>query len=104
MKRNVSIIFNERPIQWGLRGDPFLWDELKEHFCKKELPYSQDEFTNDFYRLFKEICGDELGTKEHTFVKRYAKIGMSAGQLSHAFWKENGLPLLLSRLYIVNTQ
>ena len=100
----VSIIFDEPPIQWGLRGDPYLWDELKEHYRGNELPYSQDEFTHDFHKLFKEICGDELGETKRTFVKRFAKTGMSAGQLSHIFWKEKGLPLLVSRLEVANKE
>lgn len=30
MKTRVSEIFGEEPMQWGLRGDPLLWRELKE--------------------------------------------------------------------------
>ena len=29
---NVSIIFTPEPDQWGLRGDPFLWQLLKERY------------------------------------------------------------------------
>ena len=28
-KNTVSELFNEEPRQWGLRGDPFLWDEMR---------------------------------------------------------------------------
>ena len=27
-KRYVSEIFVSKPLQWGLRGDPYLWDDL----------------------------------------------------------------------------
>ena len=30
--------FNEIPIQWGFRGDPFLWYELREKTKKIALP------------------------------------------------------------------
>ena len=36
---NVSIIFTPEPDQWGLRGDPFLWQLLKERYQAVELPY-----------------------------------------------------------------
>ena len=31
--KSVSAIFDPEPLQWGLRGDPFLWEYLKEQ-CK----------------------------------------------------------------------
>lgn len=37
---NVSIIFTPEPDQWGLRGDPFLWQLLKERYQAVELPYT----------------------------------------------------------------
>jgi hypothetical protein len=32
MRKSVSIIFQEPPSQWGLRGDPYLWNELETYF------------------------------------------------------------------------
>ena len=29
----VSEIFKEKPRYWGLRGDPYLWKAMEEHFC-----------------------------------------------------------------------
>ena len=26
----LSVIFKERPEQWGFRGDPYFWDHLKK--------------------------------------------------------------------------
>ena len=38
--RYVSVIFTPEPSQWGLRGDPFLWQLLMERLeqtnCSKE--------------------------------------------------------------------
>ena len=42
MKHDLSVIFEEEPDQWGLRGDPFLWAELKEESKGKELAYHAD--------------------------------------------------------------
>ena len=30
----VSAIFEEKPKQWGFRGDPYLWEELKKEFSE----------------------------------------------------------------------
>ena len=29
MKHDLSVIFEEDPEQWVLRGDPYFWQELK---------------------------------------------------------------------------
>ena len=102
----VSEIFEVRPLQWGLRGDPFLWNELRRSFADKELPCPKDQFAADFHALFQTLTGDTLGSKEHTFVQRYgdAGTGMSRGAVSRKFWSEKGLPLLLSRLDLLNEE
>ena len=33
-----SDLFEPEPEKWGLRGDTYLWRELKEHFGDNELP------------------------------------------------------------------
>lgn len=99
---NVSVIFETRPIQWGWRGDPFLWDEMKTYFETKKLPYTKGQFMDDFYFFFKLVTGDELGSSNKSYVERFAKVGMSKGLISHEFWIEKGLPLLCSRLDAAN--
>jgi hypothetical protein len=39
----VSEIFEEEPRHWGLRGDPFLWRELKEIFKEIDMPDTPQE-------------------------------------------------------------
>ena len=99
---NVSVIFKERPRKWGLRGDPFLWDDMDKFFDTKSLPYTRKEFKTDFFNQFFVFCGRELGTEMMTYVPRYARGGMSSGMVSHDFWQNTALPLLLTRLNIFN--
>lgn len=28
MAKDLSLIFERKPRQWGLRGDPYLWDDM----------------------------------------------------------------------------
>ena len=41
--KTVGSLFEEEPKQWGLRGDPFMWRELKEIFSQVPLPASGRE-------------------------------------------------------------
>lgn len=49
MLKTVSVIFNERPKSWGLRGDPYLWDDLdKQIYCEK---YSHGGMSSGYVSL-----------------------------------------------------
>ena len=95
---NVSVVFKERPLQWGMRGDPFLWDDLSKYFDTRYMPYTESQFKREFYSKFFDNCGKELGTEMMTFVPKYARGGMSSGMVSHVFWQDTALPLLIKRL------
>lgn len=94
----VSEIFMKKPDRYGLRGDPFFWDYLKEYFATKELPYSVTQFTEDIYSLFWQVTGEKLTVEARPFVEEFAHGGMSSGHLSGEFWIERGIPLLVERL------
>ena len=102
----LEIIFLDEPIQWGLRGDPYFWKELKNYFKNKLLPYSIEDFTTEFYSLFETIAKCKLGEEKMSNVPEYVKPngGMSNGKLSHKFWLKKGLPLLKQRLESYNNQ
>ena len=38
--------------KWGLRGDPYLWNELENHFESIHAPLTEDEFHKAVYRAF----------------------------------------------------
>ena len=43
MKADLSIIFEDEPKQWGLRGDQYLWAELREECIGKEIPIEEEK-------------------------------------------------------------
>ena len=71
----LSKIFEEKPEQWGFRGDPYFWDYLKERAEHMEL-----------------LSPDEL----EAWIKE--EYRMSSGGVDNSWWMEEGIPLLKSRL------
>ena len=92
---NVSIIFTPEPDQWGLRGDPFLWQLLKERYQAVELPYPPN---------VADLTGELPEPGKHYYVDQFAKthVGMSTGWISGDFWQATAIPLLMERLEQAN--
>ena len=92
-----SELFEPEPENWGLRGDPFLWRELKEHFGDKEIPDDEGTLYLSIFRYCCDRCKVGLNMAETAFVEDYAKGGMSSGEVSCKWWRATGIPLLLKR-------
>lgn len=93
----LSSIFDEKPSGWGLRGDPYLWEELKKEFKEVVLPKTEEEFLSLLREKYKSITNVSLDEDKHIYIERFSNGGMSSGQISPAFWREDALPLLLER-------
>ncbi|AYM97049.1 hypothetical protein EAG14_14345 [Acidovorax sp. 1608163] len=94
---NMSILFDPEPIQWGLRGDPYLWREMAEQFQGIPLPESSHELSSLLEETFLKLTGYPVSHQKHFRVERHAHGGMSSGGIATEFWRERGIPLLLSR-------
>lgn len=94
----VAVIFEEKPKQWGLRGDPYLWEDMKQAFSTVRFPISEEEFIIQFNSYFLAFTGVPLSRDCHVAVASYPINGMSSGQISGSFWIDKALPLLLDRL------
>jgi hypothetical protein len=97
MKNSISTLFAPEPIQWGLRGDPYLWREMAEHLQDVRLPDSLAELSSVLEEAFFKLTGYPVSYARHIRVDRHAHGGMSSGGIATEFWREKGLPLLLSR-------
>lgn len=93
----VSSLFEEKPWQWGLRGDPFLWDEMVETIEQLPLSATESELEKLLVATFERLVGVSIRGPEFIYVERYAHGGMSSGQVSVEFWRNTALPLLTSR-------
>ena len=94
---DVGRLFGDEPNQWGLRGDPYLWQELRQAFEKEGVPALTADFNNRLNELYQRLIGEELGLSENVYIERYPPAGMSGGMVSSKFWKDIGFKLLLQR-------
>lgn len=97
-KRYVSQIFNEKPKKWGLRGDPYFWNVLKDYYSNIELPYSEEQLEMDIHKLFFEYTGHDINSVEMANAYTLNHGGMSGGVLSCKFWIDKAIPMLKERL------
>ena len=94
-------IFDKEPIQWGLRGDPYMWKELKHLIRSKNFPKNEIDFINLLNNLFMEITGFLPEKNKNYFVEKFNYGGMSSGHISSDFWIEIGFPLLIERFKLL---
>ncbi len=94
----VSVIFEEKPQQWGLRGDPYLWEEMSKEFSTVPINISLEDFIEEYKRIFEKLTGTPLTRDCHLFISEFAHVGMSSGQICGEFWNDKALPLLSERL------
>lgn len=91
-------LFSPRPSTWGLRGDAFLWQEMKLELEGMALPSDELGFMRLLEELFSRLVGVSPHTAAHsTFVQRYDRGGTSSGQVSLDFWRKEAFPLLQTR-------
>lgn len=91
-----SVVANtifKKPTQWGLRGDPQMWDALKE-FALKSNP---DKFMNAILSEFNRIIENGEKNDRVVFIKEFATGGMTSGSVSLDWFNKTGFPLLKER-------
>lgn len=98
MKSNsVAKYFDPPPFQWGLRGDPQLWQEMKAKMEVVNIPATAPELERLLHKQFKELTGEEAKKGTRIFIRGYDTGGMSGGIVSSSFWLDTGFPLIIQR-------
>ena len=90
-------LFQLNPNQWGLRGDPFLWEDLKNYFLDKELPKTKVALESLIRQTFKEFVSEDIDSGKMVYIEKYSQGGMSSGKIDCNFWLKKLLPLFLER-------
>lgn len=95
----LSEIFEEKPKQWGFRGDPYFWDYLKD-LAEDMETVSPDELEAWIKKEYLSLSGKPLTDEYMDFavIDRFKHGGMSSGGVDNRFWTEKAIPLLKSRL------
>lgn len=93
----VSDLFDPPPNHWGLRGDLFLWIEMRQTLCHVEIPSTSEELAQTISSAFLALTGSRLERGQNAFIKRLGRGGMSSGMVSGQFWTAEFIPLLQQR-------
>ncbi len=95
----LSSIFEEKPKQWGFRGDPYFWDYLKERAEQMDM-LSPDELETWIGEEYASLAGKALTDEYMDFavIEQFAHGGMSSGGVDNQWWMCEGIPLLKRRL------
>ncbi|MFE9500766.1 hypothetical protein [Streptomyces collinus] len=95
----MADLFDPKPEQWGLRGDPYVWQALRDHLSGTEIPASADEVISLLRTAFIEVVGVDLVTEREPQVYReqYAHGGMSSGFVALHVWRDRLMPMLVER-------
>lgn len=92
----VGDLFQEEPENWGLRGDPYLWKDMRSYFSSTAIT-SVGALKAEIEKAFLDLTGHEIDSKNEIEVKKYALGGMSSGYIYAPFWRDIAIPLLLLR-------
>lgn len=94
----VATLFQDEPQRWGLRGDPYLWREMRRDFEGIECPTTSESLTSLIEGAFEELTGFPISHAAPFYVEKYSHGGMSSGYVDPKFWRETAVPLLQGRL------
>jgi O-acetyl-ADP-ribose deacetylase (regulator of RNase III) len=103
----VGSLFERDPIQFGLRGDSYLWRELRARFADTPLPDSWFTVRTLITDAIEQVVGESPTSREDTpwhdstaatYVPEFDPgHGMSAGAVHLPWWIHTGVPILLDR-------
>ena len=93
----VGDLFEVEPTQWGYRGDPPLWKELRSKFSCTPLPKDSSELRIMLSHGFEDAVGESVEFCQSARVSRFHTHGMSSGIVNGQFWRDVGFPLIVSR-------
>ena len=81
-----------------MRGDPYLWNEMRDHFAETPLPETADELIDLIETTFEQLTEHSISEeKKHIFIERLSHGGMSSGMISLEFWRDKSIPLIRER-------
>ncbi len=105
--RTVAALFEREPIQYSLRGDAYLWRELRARFADTPLPDDWFTLQTLITHTIEQVVGEPLTNRESApWHDSTAAIylpefdpghGMSAGAVHLPWWAHTGVPILLDR-------
>ncbi|WP_185094960.1 transposase [Streptomyces sp. PanSC19] len=95
----MSELFDPAPARWGLRGDPHVWQALRDALSVTDVPPSAEAVAGLLRATFEELVEVDLHGEPapHVYRERYAHGGTSGGMVHLDTWRQTLLPLLVER-------
>ncbi|WP_345949258.1 hypothetical protein ABDD95_20645 [Mucilaginibacter sp. PAMB04274] len=93
-------MFDETPLKWGLRGDPHLWDDLRDEVRHHPGFDTADDFLLFLRASIERAIGKPLIEGQYPYVEKFNSGGMSGGRIDCGFWLNTALPLLRFRFSV----
>ena len=96
---DIGQIFEEKPKKWKLKGDQFLWEEIRLVFIKHNREFTVSTFQsslNGFISGFIIKHGKKI-SNDIVHIDKFPFDGQSRGSISLGWWKRRGVPLLVNR-------
>ena len=75
----IKVLFEPKPLQWGLRGDPYLWEAMRNNFAETPIPNDTENLDTLIRQQFKEITSHSLDEVKLFKMKQFNNGGMSGG-------------------------
>ncbi len=99
-KPTLAALFEPEPEGWGLRGDPYVWQEMRSRLADLDPPSTATELIALLHDSFEQVVGLGLGAKNapaSVHRPEFAHGGMSSGMVSLDAWRQALMPLLEGR-------
>lgn len=93
----VTDLFDPIPEQWGLRGDLFLWMEMRAALNHVPIPEKKGGLKQIISSLFLVLTGTPLSPKVELHIPRFSRGGMSSGMICGEFWHDCFIPMIQQR-------
>ena len=90
----IEDVFKIEPSQWGLRGNPTKWQELRNSLRDSTENLHQLEFEEALEKRFFAIVQKEekQASNDIVWFEKFPQTGMSGGSISLKWRQEKGLP------------
>ena len=78
----------------GVKGDPYLWREMRAYFGKTPFPASADELIALIESQFEALTRQPIIERNFFLVERISDSGLARGLISPEFWRNKVLPMM----------
>jgi molybdenum cofactor cytidylyltransferase len=87
----MNRLFDPPPEQWGLRGDPCLWEATQEHLTGIPIPDNKQTLKLVISDAFATLTGQAITSDDEFFLELCAN-----GGISPAFWRKQRMDSLIN--------